>query len=152
MRAWLAVRRRNSISFGAVALALVCLIGGCSSPPFSTAQCNAHNAPIPAKRLDWVLGRKNQLPDVSCEVGDGIAAGSWQWSEDSSRACVYVVVGGNAKREWSLGQFQARRDARQPIPLNEGEFVWGFAEHGGSMDPYSMGSSHPICKLEHVGD
>ncbi|WP_420609483.1 hypothetical protein [Candidatus Poriferisodalis sp.] len=124
----------------------------CGGVSFDSAACNAHNAPVPAKKLDWVMERKNQLPDVSCEVGVGIRAGTWQWSEDSSLACVFVVIGGNAKREWSLGQFQDRRDARNPIPLNDGEFVWGVSEEGGSMDPYSTGSSHPICVLEWIDE
>ena len=113
-------------------------------------QCRAHTGPEPVDRLDWRHVRYESSPEVSCVVGMGILPGWWQWHQFSAPSCIYVVVDTGDELDQALHPSQRRRDAREPIPLREGEIVKGYSDNGREFSRFIAATSHPECFLEHI--
>ena len=113
-------------------------------------ECRAHAGPEPVDRLDWKDDSGASHPEVSCEVGVGILPGWWQWSEQSSPKCIYVVVDTGDELDQASHQSHTRRDARSPILLSEGEIVQGYSDTKDEFSSYIAATSHPTCFLEHL--
>ena len=122
---------------------------GDASGESSEWACRAHSGPEPADRLDWEHTSDTPHPEVSCEVGDGILPGWWQWSEGSADDCIYVVVDSGDGLDQRRHQSRPRRDARSPILLSEGEIVLGYSDTEDEFSSYIAAISHPSCFLEH---
>lgn len=123
---------------------------GDGSEPTSNWECQAHSGPEPVDRLDWHGSFGSSQPEASCEVGVGILAGWWQWTEQSSPECVYVVVDTGDELDQALHRSHTRRDARSPILLSEGEIVLGFSDSKDEYSGYTAATSYPLCFLEHI--
>ncbi len=116
----------------------------------SSWTCHAHAGPEPVDRLDWTGEFGSSDPEISCEVGVGIQPGWWQWSEQSASECIYVVVDTGDELDQTLHQSQARRDARSPILLREGEIVEGYSDSKDELSSFTAAASYPLCILEHI--
>ena len=116
----------------------------------SSWQCRAHAGPEPADQLTWKDDLGTSASEVSCEVGVGILPGWWQWNDQSASDCIYVVVDTGDELDQALHQSQARRDARSPILLSEGEIVQGYSDSGEEFSSFVAATSHPTCFLEHI--
>ena len=123
---------------------------GDGSEQSSDWECRAHSGPEPADRLDWSADFGSSHPEVSCEVGVGIVAGWWQWAEQSSPECIYVVVDTGDELDQQLHRSQTRRDARSPILLSEGEIVQGYADTEDEYSGFTAATSYPVCFLEYI--
>ena len=116
----------------------------------SNWECRAHSGPEPVDRLDWHGSFGSSQPEVSCEVGVGILAGWWQWTEQSSPECIYVAVDTGDELDQALHRSHTRRDARSPILLSEGEIVQGYSDSKDEYSGYTAATSYPVCFLEHI--
>jgi len=123
---------------------------GDGSEPTSNWECQAHSGPEPVNRLDWHGSFGSSQPEASCEVGVGILAGWWQWTEQSSPECIYMVVDTGDELDQALHRSHTRRDARSPILLSEGEIVLGYSDSKDEYSGYTAATSYPVCFLEHI--
>lgn len=131
------------------------LPGGCAEDVGQGGlwECRAHSGPEPVELLDWRTEHDKPHATVSCRVGVGIRAGWWQWHSFSSDGCRSVAVRPSATADLPDGQSRSRRDAREPIVLNDDDVVTGFtfADNGGSPEGVIAATTGPLCLLEFVG-
>ncbi|WP_420439313.1 hypothetical protein [Candidatus Poriferisodalis sp.] len=118
--------------------------------PTSNWVCQAHSGPEPVDRLDWRGGFGSSQPEASCEVGVGILAGWWQWTEQSSPECIYVVVDTGDELDQALHRSHTRRDARSPVLLSEGEIVLGYSDSKDEYSGFTAAMGYSVCFLEHI--
>lgn len=153
-RSSLAVVERSVrwVFIAAAVLVLTAGLGGCAEQQQGGLwECRAHSGPEPAEALDWRSDFDEDHPDVSCRVGKGIRAGWWQWHGHSADECLHVAVSPSATAELPDGQARSRRDAREPIVLNEDDVVTGFTTEDSGSAGYIAATERPQCFLEFVG-
>lgn len=138
-----------------VAAVVMAIIGSCASDAGHHVDagpgCKAHAGPEPADLLDWRTDFDEPHPEVSCEVGEGILAGWWQWHEFSAPDCTYVAVLPIDGPDEDGNPFWSRRNAIEPMQLRQGDVVIGYATADvGNSGPISAIASAE-CFLEHLG-
>lgn len=84
---------------------------------------------------------------MSCVVGEGIAAGWWQWRNPTD-TCKDLVT---EDADVTDHQLVRRRDATDPLLLTEGESVWDYAESPENFAPFTVSSTLSMCILEYIG-
>ena len=109
-------------------------------------KCYAHDSPEPATELDWYVTTSEDHPDVSCVVGEGIAAGWWRW-HDRWAGCGFVVIQVADDPERLRLQ---RRDASEPILLTASESVAGYSDGEENFSPFTVSKTWPDCTLQLV--
>ncbi len=112
--------------------------------PERSCYAHAHTGAEPATELDWTTYSLRDHPDVSCAVGEGIAAGWWRWHNPSD-TCRYLVL-----QETDDPDQLSRRDAWEPVLLTAGERVRGYSHSADDYAPFRYQTNSTECILQFV--